>query len=438
MPLEQPPITQAPHTEVTKLGNGVKIASEDTPGPTASIGLYINAGSVNEDSSTTGASHLLEFLAFKSTQHRTHFRLTREVENIGANIAASASREQLVYVVDVAKVAVPEALEILTDAVLNPKFNLWEVRDAAERLEADIKALGAAPQQQLLEGLHAVAYKGPLGRPLIAPPGAASRLTPDHLAHFVDTNFRGGNIVLAGAGVAHGSLDSLARPLLEGVAPGGGKPSPSEYIGGDFRTTTSDPTSHAILAFEVPGGWHDMKTSISATVLQFLLGGGGSFSSGGPGKGMHSRLYTRVLNQHGWVRNATAFSSLYNESGIAGIYIETDSNRIEAGVDVACKELQSLTKDVPAAELERAKKGALATVLSSLESRAIVAEDIGRQILTYGSRKPVAEFLSILEGITASDISGLATKMLKTPPAFAGAGDTVNMPRYATLQRRFG
>ena len=48
--------------------------------------------------------------------------------------------------------------------------------------------------------------------------------------------------------------------------------------------------------------------------------------------------------------------------------------------------VQSLTKDVPAAELERAKRAALGTVLSSLEGRAIVAEDIGRQLLTYGHR----------------------------------------------------
>jgi hypothetical protein len=47
---------------------------------------------------------------------------------------------------------------------------------------------------------------------------------------------------------------------------------------------------------------------------------------------------------------------------------------------------QSLTKDVPDVELGRAKRAALGTVLSSLEGRAIVAEDIGRQILTYGHR----------------------------------------------------
>ncbi len=45
-----------------------------------------------------------------------------------------------------------------------------------------------------------------------------------------------------------------------------------------------------------------------------------------------------------------------------------------------------MAKDVPEAELERAKKAAISSVLMNLESRAVVAEDIGRQVLTYGHR----------------------------------------------------
>ena len=41
--------------------------------------------------------------------------------------------------------------------------------------------------------------------------------------------------------------------------------------------------THMMLAFELQGGWQDVNASVAATVLQFLLGGGGSFSSGGPG-----------------------------------------------------------------------------------------------------------------------------------------------------------
>lgn len=39
-----------------------------------SLSLFLSKNSI-------GASHLLEYLAFKATQHRTHFRLVREVSS---------------------------------------------------------------------------------------------------------------------------------------------------------------------------------------------------------------------------------------------------------------------------------------------------------------------------------------------------------------------
>lgn len=48
--------------------------------------------------------------------------------------------------------------------------------------------------------------------------------------------------------------------------------------------------THFAFAFQLPGGWHKLKDAMILTVLQMLLGGGSSFSAGGPGKGMYSRL----------------------------------------------------------------------------------------------------------------------------------------------------
>lgn len=48
--------------------------------------------------------------------------------------------------------------------------------------------------------------------------------------------------------------------------------------------------------------------------------------------------------------------------------------------------MQSLTREVKKEDLERAKNAAVCQVLVNLESRAVVSEDIGRQVLTYGHR----------------------------------------------------
>ena len=64
----------------------------------------------------------------------------------------SASREQMAYSIDVAKVGVPEALELLLDSVLNPKLPAWEVEAAAKRLEADVLQFQSQdPHGRLLE-----------------------------------------------------------------------------------------------------------------------------------------------------------------------------------------------------------------------------------------------------------------------------------------------
>ena len=97
--------------------------------PTASIGLYVDCGSIYESPISFGATHLLERMAFKTTRNRSHFRVVREVEAIGGNVQASASREQMGYTFDALKTYVPEMVELLVDCVRNPVFLDWEVNE---------------------------------------------------------------------------------------------------------------------------------------------------------------------------------------------------------------------------------------------------------------------------------------------------------------------
>lgn len=53
--------------------------------------------------------------------------------------------------------------------------------------------------------------------------------------------------------------------------------------------------AHLVIGLESVG--HQHKDFVSHCVLNMMMGGGGSFSAGGPGKGMYTRLYTNVLNR---------------------------------------------------------------------------------------------------------------------------------------------
>ena len=57
-------------------------------------------------------------------------------------------------------------------------------------------------------------------------------------------------------------------------------------------------------------------SQVPLCVLNTLMGGGASFSAGGPGKGMYTRLYQNILNRYGFAQSASVFNAFYNDTGL--------------------------------------------------------------------------------------------------------------------------
>jgi len=428
-----------PETVITKLLNGVTIASEATPGPTVSVGVFIDSGSKYETPNSQGMSHLLERMAFKSTANRSHLRVTREIEAIGANTTASATREQMSYSADVLKTHLPEAVEILADVVLNTNYKNHEVKHELRKMFTQMKGVTSNPNAMLLEVMHKAGYKGALGNPLFWDPTTNS-LSGNIASQFVARNYTASRIVVAAAGCDHKELLAIAEPLFGHLPSVPSTPAPdSVYSGGEYRQAMPGRAAHVALGFELEGGWRDIPSATAMTVLVTLLGGGGSFSPGGPGKGMYSRLYTRVLNRYHWIQNCTAFHSVQNDTGLVGISAVTEGGLADQLVEIMVTELKAVAAKgaISEVELARAKKATISSVLMNLENKSIVAEDIGRQILTYNKRQPTEEFVAAVEKLTAADLAALASKLLKTPVTVAALGDVSKVPEYNVIAKSF-
>lgn len=198
---------------------------------------------------------------------------------------------------------------------------------------------------------------------------------------------------------------------------------PAQYTGGFLSLPPQPPPlnpnlptfTHIHLAFE---GLPISSSDIYAlATLQTLLGGGGSFSAGGPGKGMYSRLYTNVLNQHGWVESCVAFNHSYADSGLFGIASSCYPGRTAKMLDVMCRELRALTLDtgfsaLGAVEVARAKNQLRSSLLMNLESRMVELEDLGRQVQVHGRKIPVQEMTRKIEELTVEDLRRVASDVL--------------------------
>ncbi|KAI0816676.1 putative mitochondrial processing peptidase alpha subunit [Xylaria sp. FL0064] len=210
---------------------------------------------------------------------------------------------------------------------------------------------------------------------------------------------------------------AVVIPTLEEIS------APARYTGGFISLPTQPPSSnpmqpafsHIHIAFE--GLPIASKDIYALATLNTLLGGGGSFSAGGPGKGMYSRLYTNVLNQHAWVENCMAFNHSYTDSGLFGISALCTPGRTQHMLDVMCQELRALTLDTGFStlgdvEVRRAKNQLRSSLLMNLESRMVELEDLGRQVQVYGRKVPVQEMCRNIENLTVKDLRRVAKQVV--------------------------
>ena len=78
-------IAGAPEAVVTTAGNGVKIASVSTPGETATITAWVDAGSRYESPQTNGVANLFESSTMDAKK--------AEIAKLGGMISSYTSRE---------------------------------------------------------------------------------------------------------------------------------------------------------------------------------------------------------------------------------------------------------------------------------------------------------------------------------------------------------
>jgi len=438
---DAPRVDVSAPAQISTLPSGIRVATLNSASPIASVGVFVDGGSRFETPETNGITHFLELMSLKSTVNRSDFRLVRDMLKLGANVSASSGREHLIYSADCLTEHVPHVLGTLGDVIQHHAFDAQEIAEEREKYHAAAEQRDAVMDLRIMEAVHEAAYNGTgLGLSLYAPAHNLDSFTHEALKSFTRQLFVPKRMVVSAVGVDHAELVSLTNEVFNSLPAGEGlQKQPAVYTGGEVRmhkrSSEGSGLTHFALAFET-ASWHH-KDLVAMCVLQMMMGGGGSFSAGGPGKGMYSRLYSHVLNKYDWAESCTCFNSIFTDTSLFGIYGTCLPDKAGALADVMSKELLRMAGPIDATELARAKNQLRSAVYMQLESRTLKLEDIGRQVITYGKVQTAADISAQIDAVTAEDIARVAKDMLKTPVTIAAAGDLTSLPRYEQIQRAF-
>ena len=145
------------------MSNGLTVATEAQPhSQTATVGVWIDAGSRAESDKTNGTAHFLEHMAFKGTGRRSQHALELEVENLGAHLNAYTSREQTVYYAKSFRKDVPVAVDIISDILQNSKLESAAVERERDVILREQQEVDKQLEEVVFDHLHAVAFQGSL------------------------------------------------------------------------------------------------------------------------------------------------------------------------------------------------------------------------------------------------------------------------------------
>jgi mitochondrial-processing peptidase subunit beta len=236
-------VLRAPSTDVTTLESGLRVASETVQGSaTATVGVWIDAGSRYETAENNGVAHFLEHITFKGTSKRTKQQLEVEIENMGGHLNAYTSREQTVYFAKVFKSDVGKAVEILSDILLNSKLEEAAIEREKDVILREMTEVNKQKEELVLDHLHATAFQGTgLGRTILGSEENIVNMKQQHLKDYISTHYTANRMVIAGAGaVDHSELCDLAAKHfgnLPTVAPGAAAVAmePAIFTGSDYR-----------------------------------------------------------------------------------------------------------------------------------------------------------------------------------------------------------
>ncbi|XP_048775964.2 mitochondrial-processing peptidase subunit alpha-like isoform X2 [Ostrea edulis] len=444
---------------VTVLENGLTVASQKMFGHCCTLGVLIKSGCRFEVAYPSGISHFIEKLGFCSTtKYQSSDEILQIIESYGGLCDCQSTRDVLMYALSVETEGFEKGVDVLSEVTLRPVITDKQIDFCKMAVEFDLEKIETNPQPDLLmtEMIHAAGYRdNTLGLPRLCPQDNINKIDKKDVYTYMSNFHDPSRMVLCGVGVEHDRLVELARDLFVKKTPIW-KEDPSlvdpsksvdhsvaQYTGGkvliekDLSNVSMGPNPFPELAHLVVGLESCSSNDddfVAFCILSMMLGGGNAFSAGGPGKGMYTRLYTNVLNWHHWMFGCVAVNHVYDDSGLFCIMANAPPSKLDDLATVVLSELLRTPEQITKEELDRAKKQLQSMLMYNLETRSMVFEDTGRQVISQGVRKPAEFYLQEIDKVKKEDIERIAKRMLRSKPSLAAFGTLDRLPPYEKFQ----
>uniref|UniRef100_A0A7N8XS07 Ubiquinol-cytochrome c reductase core protein 2b n=1 Tax=Mastacembelus armatus TaxID=205130 RepID=A0A7N8XS07_9TELE len=411
---------------VTRLPNGLVIASLENYSPASKIGVFAKAGCRYETPENQGVTHLLRLASNLTTKGASAFKICRGIEAVGGSLRSVSSQKCFTWKTCFchSTSVFDTVMEYLINVTTAPEFRPWEVSELTSRVKLDKAWAAQSAQIAVVEGLHEVAYKNALCNSLYCPDHMVGKIHSDDLHHFVQNNFTSARMALVGLGVDHAVLKQVGEQFLNIRSGAGTTGAKAQYRGGETRLPSTSSLVHsAVVSQSAADGTTE---ALAFSLLQHVLGAGPYVKRG---SNASSKLVQGVVKATADPFDVSAFNASYSDSGLFGVY--TISQAAAAGdvIKAALAQVKAVADGgVTAADLTRAKAQLKSHLLMSLETSDGLLEAMGTQALADGTYHSAEEISKNIDNVSLTDVANAAKKFVSGKKSMVSNGNLIKTP----------
>lgn len=352
---------------------------------------------------------------------------------MGARLNAYTSREQTTFFADVQSKDIPFAVDVLADILQNSRFPEKAIERERGVILREMQEVQGQMEEVIFDHLHMAAFRDhPLGDTILGPEENIRGIDRADLQRYISTHYSGHRMVVSAAGaVKH---DEIVNMISSSFTNFSRDPTtadqlvdanPAIFTGSEIRVESEDtPLVHLAIALK-GAAWAD-SNSFPLMVLQSLLGSWNR--SIGVGNCSGSELARRVSADN-LAESVMSFNTNYRDTGLFGIYSTAPPDCVHKLSSVIMEELRRLAYQVSEEEVMRARNQLKSSLLLHIDGSTAVAENNGRQMLTYGRVIPFLELFARIDAVDAETIKDTARNfIIDKDVAIAAVGPLRELP----------
>jgi len=388
------------------LNNGIRIVHKQIQNSRiAHCGFILDIGSRDENPGQQGLAHFWEHMAFKGTEKRRSFQIINKLDNLGGELNAYTSKENICFYASVLNDHTDKAFDLLTDITFRSTFPENQIEKERNVILEEMSIFQDAPEDAIQDEFDQLIFSDhPLGCNILGTKDSVQSFRQNDFFQFIRQHLNTNKLIFSSvSSLPFSKVIKLAKKHLDSIKTFEADNSRSlfnNYISKTKLEKKHIMQAHCGIGTVAYNNQDDRRLPFSLLINTL----------GGPA--MNSRLNVALREKYGYVYSIDANYSAFHDIGLMSIFFGTEKKQLYKSVDLVLKELKKLTKKpLGSGQLHKAKEQFIGQMAMAEENNISLMLMMGKSLLIHNRIESFESVINKIRNISAKSLYEIANEI---------------------------